>query len=411
MAPQKRAGLGIAVASAVLVALVTLTPTVATTPSESRPQLFCILCGELGTVDFILNLALFIPLGAGLRLAGLRPRRALIAIFASTFLVELLQLQIVPGRDASLGDLLANTLGGIIGVTAADRWRRLLQPRPRQARMLAIVAAGLCLAMLALTAWGLDRSLPEGRYWGQWRRLPGGSLRFGGVVLGAELNGRPLPATLLQWDDPAILAIHGDSLTISATILPGPPTRRVASIASVGADPSHRLIVLAQRREDFVFRIRLRASELLLRSPSFGIPGVLSDSDNGVAQPVRLQGSYFPERVSLRADQAAVNVPLTVGMGWSFLVPVELAIGRWASAVSALWLAMLFLPLAYWATKGWRVTGWTVPMLVAVVGLALFPLSKTVAATSPLEWLGVVVGIAAGVLLARSSREEPVTIG
>ena len=57
-------------------------------------------------------------------------------------LVELLQMEVVAGRDASLSDLLTNSAGTILGAGLGRNWRRLLFPSPRTSRALA-------------TGWGL----------------------------------------------------------------------------------------------------------------------------------------------------------------------------------------------------------------------------------------------------------------
>ncbi|HET7241044.1 MAG TPA: VanZ family protein, partial [Gemmatimonadales bacterium] len=62
-------------------------------------------------MDVFLNLLLFVPLGAGLRLAGWRWRSVVLGAALVSFTVELLQYTVVTGRDASLSDLLTNTTG------------------------------------------------------------------------------------------------------------------------------------------------------------------------------------------------------------------------------------------------------------------------------------------------------------
>src|SRR2546422_5746493 len=47
-------------------------------PAEDAPAFFCVLCGEGGLADGILNAALFLPLGAALSVAGWRQWRALL---------------------------------------------------------------------------------------------------------------------------------------------------------------------------------------------------------------------------------------------------------------------------------------------------------------------------------------------
>ena len=75
----------------------------------------CLLCGDQSILDAVLNSLLFIPLGLGLRLAGMSRRRAFAIGLVTTITVETLQLGI-PGRDTSLGDIFTNSFGGLLGI-------------------------------------------------------------------------------------------------------------------------------------------------------------------------------------------------------------------------------------------------------------------------------------------------------
>ncbi len=126
-------------AAALLVGSATLWPT----DNPGSTATFCIVCGDLGGVDFVLNVVLFMPLGVGLRWLLGRWSLAALAGFGVTLLVETLQWRLIRGRDASLGDVLANTLGTIVGVWIAVEGPRWLNATPLVARRLARV---LCAA-------------------------------------------------------------------------------------------------------------------------------------------------------------------------------------------------------------------------------------------------------------------------
>jgi hypothetical protein len=91
---------------------------------------WCIVCDVDDVPNFLLNIVLFMPLGVGLRWRGLTSRAVLLLLASLSVGVECLQFQAVPGRDASLGDVVANLLGGWIGLRIARRWR----PPPWSAR-------------------------------------------------------------------------------------------------------------------------------------------------------------------------------------------------------------------------------------------------------------------------------------
>ena len=71
---------------------------------------WCFTCGSQWGVDFLLNIALFVPLGLALRIAGIGWRTATLAVVGTTLAIEAIQL-LIPGRITSTGDLLSNSIG------------------------------------------------------------------------------------------------------------------------------------------------------------------------------------------------------------------------------------------------------------------------------------------------------------
>ena len=95
-------------ASLVAIGLATLTPRPDQTDMVARTPPWCIVCGELGAVDVLLDLALFFPLGAALGLRGHRTRSIAALSLVVSIAVELLQA-VIPGRDPTVSDVLTNT--------------------------------------------------------------------------------------------------------------------------------------------------------------------------------------------------------------------------------------------------------------------------------------------------------------
>jgi len=112
-------GIGLVVASAVLIGAVTLTPTEQEWWNPVSEDLV-----DPDVPNLVLNVILFVPLGIGLSLSGLRAAPAVLCAFAATIGIEALQIEVIAGRDSSIGDAVANTLGAAIGVRVARRWRR-----------------------------------------------------------------------------------------------------------------------------------------------------------------------------------------------------------------------------------------------------------------------------------------------
>jgi hypothetical protein len=380
----------------------------------------CLLCGDLGGVDVLLNVLLFLPYGAGLRLAGLARRQAILLIVLTTGSVELTQYLFLAGRDASLSDLLTNTVGGAIGIGLAEHWRALLLPDPSRARRLAVLAAALWLGVQAVSAWALTPSLPPTAYWGQ--RVPslGQFDRFGGTLGQAWLVGEPMPSHRLPHSAAVRDALLAGRPALAATIETGPPTARLAPIASVFDEFQHEIVLLGQRGSDLVFRERLHAADLRLRTPAVRLPAALPPGP-GVA--LRVFGTRAGGRYQLSVEgsgqRRAWQVAASPSWGWSLLVPFgRYAIGPEVHLASAGWLALLLVPLGYWtarsAARGPPEHGAAAALVAAALvavtvsaGVALTGRLAGLAAPHWSEWLGAAVGVTSGWSLGRYSSRWP----
>src|SRR4051812_28611679 len=76
---------------------------------------YCVACGSEGVADLLLNVVLFLPLGIAAFFAGWRLTAAAAIAFAISVAIELTQGIALVGRDASLGDVITNTIGGSAG--------------------------------------------------------------------------------------------------------------------------------------------------------------------------------------------------------------------------------------------------------------------------------------------------------
>ncbi len=87
-------------------------------------------------VEASANVILFIPFGALLMLGSLRMTwlRATAVVLMVSVGIELFQGVALPGRTASLRDVLNNTLGGIIGALGVVAWRRYARRRAARVR-------------------------------------------------------------------------------------------------------------------------------------------------------------------------------------------------------------------------------------------------------------------------------------
>ncbi len=362
--------------------------------------LTCLVCGELGAVDVIMNVLLFVPLGAGLALAGFSWPRALILSFITTLFVELLQMKVLVGRDASLSDLLTNTAGGGLGCWLAAAWRGWLLPAVPAARRLLGAGAVLWLSILAGTAWLLAPSLPLDTYYGQWAPNLAHLETFPGRVLSAAVDGDPLPPGPALDSRSLRERLLVAPTVVTATAVADERTWGLAPIVSVFDEHQREIFILGQLDRDLVFRLRTRAAALRLRTPAVRLAGALEPAREDTA---RLEGGLEGRRLFVRRSSAAgersYQVPLTPTLGWALLLPFHYSMGPERRLASAAWSAALLLLLGYWAARA----GGAAPLLLGgLAALALAGLPR-VFGMDPLPWsdwlgtaLGGMIGLACG---------------
>ena len=385
----------------------TLTPQPQNVEQAARTPLWCLLCGDLAGMDILLNVILFVPLGFGLRLAGWPRRRVLLSAFALTFLIELTQYFFIPGRDATLSDILTNTTGGLVGMVLAERLPFVLRPEPRLARWLAGTAAAVWLSLQVVTAWGVGVSLPERPYWGQRAPELGQFDRFRGVVTEAWLADQPMPSTRLL-DTHTVRERLFAGAGIEAQAVSGPPTVRLAPIVSVFDETRQEIILLGQTGTDLVFRIHTRAWSLGLRGPALRLSRALPpDSGRPFAASGRLTGGYLQASADTGAGPVTRSLALSPSWGWSLFLPFEhYAFGENVRLVTALWLAALLFPVGYWAGRAWtgsvnRLLGPVLLALVLTAGLAGAAALFLLPPVQWSEWVAAGGGAAGGWLLGQ----------
>jgi hypothetical protein len=430
MPQQNRFGRLVALLGALLVAATTLIPHPA---AESQQGPWCLICGEFGGQDFVTNVLLFVPLGVGLRLAGVPWRRGLAAVIATTLGIELLQIGFVSGRDASAGDLVANALGGALGMGIAASWRAWLRPAPRTARRLSVAAGVGWLAAQALASAAVQPSLPGATYWGQWShdsRAPAGAAR----VLSVTLNARRLPIGSLPPDISPRELVRGPGIRLDAAVIPGAsshPPSLIAALAAVHGDFTGKVLTLTQRGSDAVLRVRTRSADARLRSPALVLARAFPPrSGDGVARrgsvaPVHVAGGIDRRTLRLRvADgphRASRELRLRPALAWSLFAPSEVALARRTGVLTSLWVAALLVPVGYWAacgaggadgsrgpSGGGRPWAGALPLVLTgalvAVGIGAVPALFGLAAAPASEWASAVAGVAVGWLLARRRR-------
>ena len=381
----------------------TLVPDPQQAPYSALTPLTCVVCGTYGGADVFLNLLLFAPLGAGLRLAGWPWPRvvAVAALFSLT--VEFLQYSVVTGRDASLSDLLTNTAGAAGAAALAPYLGTLVTPGQVLAERMFLGATGLWLGTLAVSATALMPWLPPGAIRSDCTRSRGKVEVFAGTATSVVLNGVPLPCDAAVPEAGRLrrqLARGEVLLRLAAPS--GDPSRGRVAIHAVRMPETYALL-LEQQGRAATFRTPVAGNRLGLYSPTLLLPNAFPTAER---VPVQVEAGLRDQRMWLALEysgrQRVMELWLSPSHGWTGLIPEGVHTGRRFRAATALWVGLLILPAAYWAgfvrQSGWARAG----VLAALgVGLGLVPLLTGYSPVHWSEWLGGLAGITAGWALHR----------
>ena len=335
--------------SLIAMGIATLTPGTPARGFQPETAWWCILCSDAGLVDTALNVVLFIPFGFGLYLAGLRLRVALAGIVLVTVLIEVLQMFIIPDRDANIRDVLTNSLGGALGMLAASQWRLVILPSPRVARFLALATAGLWLATRLATTWLLAPSFLEGDWWIQ--VAPDGvyPADFIGAVREPRIASIPVERGPLA--EPRAVR---DALRAHALVsLRAEPTRTpevLASVLGILDAKQREMFLVGQEGNDLIWRTRVRSREFGLRGPTLVLPQAFAEGSE-----LRVEAQSLPQEWRVIAERGgaprAISLRLDAGMFWVLVWPWEPYAQDWwpwlTLALSAGWA----LALGYWSGR------------------------------------------------------------
>lgn len=389
MAPQAPSS-GSSVAAAALmwavgVAAVTLTPNGG---PVARIVSFCILCGEGGTADALLNVALFVPLGL---LIG-RRWGALLALVSGLMVglcVETGQL-LLRDRYSNAGDLVWNGAGAWLGGLLAPRVRRWLdEPVSLAPRGLAvglptlwIVATGILLRPAPVSS---GFSFDDGR-----------SLHPD-PISGRDDSGltpvRPADASTHVLDDATMDRSPDGTWRLRATTVRRPTLRRLTPIVVVYDEARRPIRVLGADRGDLVLWQRTWAEELGLDHASHRLRSGLRD------HPLGRILTISASRTDERGLCLAVESRQICGLGtspartWTVLRSRAHASPGFKTVVDIAWMATLTLSVGL--LGGTARTTVASASVFALIVLALPHVTALVSAGWA-ELLGIGLGAAGG---------------
>lgn len=400
---QRGAGAALALAGFVFVVVATLHPASGGRDPSRAADLLCLVCGEHGGADVAVNLLLFVPLAIGLRLAGESWGRTVLACAALSFTVELLQLRVIPGRDASLSDLITNTISGAIGATLGGWLPRLVAPRP--GRALALLAGGSTAFLALLTVWGwlLVPWMPSGELISRWaHELPGRPM-FEGRIRSVRLDGVPMPRFGATPDSAALRRrLDRGAFSLEADLTSGTLVRDRVWVYMFSVNAGDALS-LNQLGHQAGIAVPARGLRFRLWPPMLTL-GKAYPETAGV--PVRIVATADSRRLRLvssyEGSERSVELGMSPAFGWILFAPFDLGEGTGVRWVTAVFLAAMVLPLGYWAawTSRSRVTAAALA-LTLVAGLGVVPAATGFPPVHWSEWLAGALGAAAGWALQR----------
>lgn len=376
-------------AIAALILTVTLVPA---TGQIGYLPVSCIFCGDRATSDAIANVILFLPLGAALawwapggRVAWRRLGPAL------SLTIELAQV-LVPGRDASIGDVLTNTLGTHLG-WAIGQYLLSGAPRPSP-RAWPLAIAGFA-AVVSATLWLLEPAPTERVYFGMWTPVLRQFAWYRGRVLGATLDRDSLRTRPV---DPApVRAFVQGNRTLRVRFVAGPSTVELAPLVSVYDARNREIVLLGPDRDALVLRYRRQAAEWRLDEPDVRFEGATRDWK--VRDTITLSVSRSARGACLTVGDATQCVRgHTPGTAWTLVLYPESFPAWLRTCLNLMWLAGLMMLLGWCA--GTRRTA----VACGAVGLAvlyLLPPLFTAAPSPPSELAAAIAGLPLGIGLRR----------
>ena len=418
--PQLRGwGWGVTVASLLAIGWATLLPELDQVPGNH----LCLICGTFGGVDALLNVILFMPLGVGLALLGCRATRAIAVAFALSAVIELAQLLVVTGRDATIGDVLMNTVGGALGFALTRYAASWLRPSPGEARRLIVWASVFWLLVQGACNYAFSVSLPASQYYGQLARALGRWEVFAGKIYSARVDGIAIPNAKMSESEALRAALLQGGPVVAAVTSAG-ATRGTAPIVRIADDSEREILLFAQRGNAALFGVRTGAAILRLRRPQFLLPTAFPSAaiaSNG-ADTIILTGRYTGLEAGLsarsRADSVGTQLPIFASLGWILILPFDwfLHATRLESILSIVWTAILLIPLGYWAglaaisggiadSQLRRVSfGLALTVFVVFFGLTAIPMAFNLRIARPMDFLAAAIGVVIGLAVSKFSK-------
>lgn len=337
----------------------------------------CVLCGDFGGADAIRNILMFMPAGVFLIRRGVSPSIAIGIGFCISAGIEGAQL-VIPGRHASLRDILINGIGSGAGALLYFGLVRSVRVRSR----LGLVAASLFpLVGVGATGWLSQIIGTDGVYFAQWVPERPDYASWNGVLRSASIGGVPTPIGVIR-DSNARRAALAQGAPVVLRIERGTPTTSLTAFYVVMDDNQREILMIGALGHDLVVRHRLRSTLVRLDLPDLRFPEFLFTAPADTLTVQMTRDSAGLVCVSNSRGTSCAPRP-SIGSAWGLILWNGTLSSRIRRALDGATLVLLLLPAAVAFGAAHRSRGWLGFLTLLCVTVAL-------ARSSGLAWPGVV---------------------
>lgn len=394
------------VGTIMLILLICLFPTSGETPSALR---FCLLCGAEGTADFLRNILLFLPLGLSLWMATGSVPTAILLAGGLSLGVEITQVWI-PGRQSTLGDFVANTLGAALGAGALAHRHVWLFP-PRRVRPIVQIGYGtFVLVLLILPSLLFSVSSPFGTLYGNWNPTIGLPDAYQGRVVEARVGDLEVPSRRIEEGDQLARLITGGA-EISMTFVAAASRAETTPIFRILNEERVEFLTLSTQGTSLLVRLRTRAADLRLSDPPYHLADALSPDAVGDTLTFQLVREPGGGHIATLSGGGSVrdgwHLERMVHDAWLLVLGSRRGRAAGDAWAGLLWVVLLALPLGWY---GGHVTHGIVSigllLLILWVGTGSVALVRADAYT----YLAIVAGGGAGYLVRHAGSRLAIAL-
>ena len=271
------------------------------------------------------------------------------------------QYSVVPGRDASLSDVLTNTAGAALGAMLAPHVPMLLRPSRPAAARLGLAAVLLWASAWVFGAWAIGSDPGRGNWHGRVMNDLPDSPPFNGELVEASIDGAPLKVVPAPLPPLVERAFARDSFVLEGAVRPLPAiARRENVVTIIDSRPDRKanfnndlVLVFTRASSDGIIGFRVNAARLRLRTPQFTFGTVFDAGKPVYFHFSRVRGMVRGTTSGIGAERVT-EYRLGPELLWSVLGPRNPGLGVSWSFEAFLWAAGLLAVAGYWGSRSAR---------------------------------------------------------